>query len=139
MEGKMSDREKPIGHSHLLRSSPFPLVAGIVLIALGVLFLLDRAYVIRFARVFEVWWPSLLILWGVVNLATSRCRRWTGALVLITLGVIFQGETLHLAYWWEMERLWPVLLIAIGISILARRMAGRAENPAPPSQIEVKS
>jgi len=119
----MSDKEKPIGH----------FIAGIVLIALGVLFLLDRAYVVRFARVFEVWWPSLLILWGAVNLVTSRGRRWTGALVLITLGVIFQGETLHLAYWWEMERLWPVLLIAIGISILARRMIRRAENPAPPA------
>jgi hypothetical protein len=125
----MSERERPIGH----------FVAGIVLIALGVLFLLDRAYVIRFARVFEVWWPSLLILWGVVNLVTSRCRRWTGALVLITLGVIFQGETLHLAYWWEMERLWPVVLIAIGIGILARRVIGRAPSEAPPSQIELKS
>lgn len=121
--------EKPIGH----------FIAGIVLIALGVLFLLDRTYVIRFAQFFEVWWPSLLILWGVVNLAASRCRRWTGALVLITLGVIFQGEMLRWAYWWEMERLWPVLLIAIGISILARRMIRRAENPAPPSQIEAKS
>lgn len=124
----MSDG-KPIGH----------FIAGIVLIALGVLFLLDRAYVIRFAQFFEVWWPSLLILWGVVNLATSRGRRWTGALVLITLGVIFQGETLHLAYWWEMERLWPVLLIATGISILARRLAGRASSETPQSEIEAKT
>jgi len=124
----MSEKEKPIAH----------FVAGIVLIALGVLFLLDRAYVIQFARFFEMWWPSLLILWGVVILTASRCRRWTGALVLITLGLIFQGERLHWAYWWEMERLWPVLLIAIGISILARRIIGRTENQAPPSQIELK-
>jgi hypothetical protein len=121
-------KERPIGH----------FIAGIVLIALGVLLLLDRAYVIRFARVSEVWWPSLLILWGVVNLFASRGRRWTGALVLITLGLIFQGETLRLAYWWEMERLWPVILIAVGIGILSRRMMKRVENPAPPPQIEAK-
>lgn len=125
----MSDQEKPIGH----------FIAGIVLIALGVLFLMDRFYIVQFARIFEEWWPSLLILWGVVSLVASRGRRWTGALVLITLGVIFQGEVLGWAYWWEMERLWPVLLIAIGISILARRLAARAPSSAPPSQIEVKS
>lgn len=125
----MSDQEKPIGH----------FIAGIVLIALGALFLFDRSYVVRFARAFELWWPSLLILWGAVSLIASRGRRWTGALVLITLGIIFQGELLNWAYWWEMERLWPVILIAVGIGILARRMAGRAESPAPPSQIEVKS
>ena len=102
--------EKPIGH----------FIAGIVLIALGVLFLVDRAYVIRFAQFFEVWWPSLLILWGVVNLVGSRCRRWTGALVLITLGAIFQGETLHISvYGAEGE---PPREVTVDLTDAIRRM-----------------
>ena len=118
----MSD-ERPVG----------PLLAGIILIALGVLFLLDRFYAIRFAEFFHLWWPSLLILWGAVILVSSRRRHKTGALVLITLGLIFQGEMLHWAYWWEMDRLWPVLLIAIGVGVMLRRMSGRTQNGAPPS------
>jgi hypothetical protein len=115
--------ERPLG----------PLLAGIILIGLGVLFLLDRFYAIRFAEFFHLWWPSLLILWGAVILVSSRRRHKTGALILITLGFIFQGEMLHWAYWWEMDRLWPVLLIAIGIGVMLRRMSGRTQNGAPPS------
>lgn len=98
--------------------------AGVILITVGVLFLLDNMHVLAFRWVFHDWWPMLLILIGVVQLATRGMRRLTGPLVLITLGVLFQGEIFH---WWRFHELWPVLLIAIGASILMSRLRGPAE------------
>ena len=113
------------------------LVAGVVLIALGVLFLLDRFWLLDFSRFFRVWWPSLLILMGAVQLMTWRGRRVTGPLVLITLGVIFQIERLDLFYWWRMRYLWPLILIAVGVGLLVSRLSGRDWNGS--RGIEAKS
>jgi hypothetical protein len=100
---------------------------GIVLIALGTLFLLDRFWILDFSRFFRIWWPSLMILWGVVMLFTCRGRRLTGPLVLITLGVIFQIERLDLFYWWRMRQMWPLILIAVGVGLLISRLSGRGD------------
>jgi len=97
---------------------------GIILITLGILFLLDRMHVVAFWWIFRDWWPSLLILMGLVQLVT-RPRRWTGPLVLITVGVIFQIDRLDLFWWWSMRRMWPLILIAVGVGILFSRFQGR--------------
>jgi hypothetical protein len=102
--------------------------AGIILIALGVLFLLDRLWVLNFSWFFRTWWPSLMILWGAVLLFTCRGRRVTGPLVLITLGAIFQIERLDLFYWWRMRQMWPLILIAAGVGLLISRLSGRDWN-----------
>ena len=115
------------------------LIAGIVLIALGVLFLMDRFFVWQFAGIFRMWWPLLLILWGGVRLATTSERRWTGPLVLLTLGVIFQVQNLNLFYWWHIDRLWPAILIAVGFGILLRRLSRQPNGEPPAQQIEAKS
>ncbi|MBZ5521616.1 MAG: DUF5668 domain-containing protein [Acidobacteriia bacterium] len=49
-----------------------------------------------------------------------RARGLTGAVVLITLGVLFLLDNLQVLYF---DRIWPVILIVIGLSILARRNA----------------
>lgn len=99
--------------------------AGIILIALGVLFLLDRFWLLDFSRFFRIWWPSVLILIGAVQLITWRGRRrLTGPLVLITLGVIFQVERLDLFSWWRMRQMWPLILIAVGVGLLISRLGG---------------
>lgn len=98
---------------------------GLILITLGVLFLLDRMQVLTFWWIFRDWWPSLLILLGVVQLFTCR-RRFTGPLVLITIGIIFQIDRLNLFWWWSMGRMWPLILIAVGVGILFTRFQGRS-------------
>jgi len=124
----MTDRDRATGQ----------LWAGLVLIALGVLFLLDRFHVLAFAWIFREWWPSLLILLGAVQLVTCRGRRWTGPLVLITLGVIFQVQNLGWFYWWRMRNLWPAILIAVGVGVLIRRMQHRGDWHSS-NRIEAKS
>jgi hypothetical protein len=97
------------------------LLPGVVLIALGVLFLADRFFFINFTWFFRTWWPMLLIGFGVLNLV-NRPHRPIGPLVLITFGVIFQVDRLNYFPWWSMHRMWPVILIVIGVAMLISRL-----------------
>ncbi len=45
----------------------------------------------------------------------------TGAIVLIALGVLFLLDNLGLFHWHWMGRMWPIILIAIGVWLFARR------------------
>jgi len=112
--------------------------AGILLIVLGALFLLDQFNVLAFQRFFSDWWPSLLILVGAYKLIDCPRGRWTGPLVLIALGVIFQLQELRVFWWARMGRLWPLILIAVGVGILINRMQ-RGEAPPHPADNEAKT
>jgi hypothetical protein len=104
---------------------------GLILIALGALFLADNFFNFNFSWVFRTWWPTLLIAFGMLQLI-NRPHRPVGALILIGLGVIFQVNRLHLFPWWSMRRLWPVILIVIGVGMLLSRLQRGAFGPAPP-------
>ena len=107
------------------------LLPGVVLIALGLLFLADRFYYINFSWFFRTWWPMLLIGFGVLQLV-NRPHRPIGGLILIALGVIFQVDRLDYFSWWSMRRLWPVILIVIGVGMLVARLQ-RSAFGSPPS------
>lgn len=96
--------------------------AGVILIALGVLFLFDQMDLFHFPWVVARWWPSLLILFGVLRLMSGTRRGWAGPFVLIAIGVILQGQMLDWFWWWHMGRLWPLILIAVGAGILVKRL-----------------
>ena len=116
------------------------LIAGIVLIVLGGLFLMDRLFYFHFGHFFRIWWPSLLILLGALKLVQHPGRRMAGPLVLITLGVIFLVDNLDVISWWRMSNLWPLILIAVGVGMMMGRLKPRsATGPTEPPTIEVKS
>lgn len=48
---------------------------GIVLIAIGVLLLLDNMYVVDFGEIFHTYWPVLLIIWGLRMFARRSSSR----------------------------------------------------------------
>jgi len=121
------------------------LIAGIILISLGALFLLDRFYAFRFGHFFGVWWPALLIFLGVWKLVERQGRRMAGPLVLITIGAIFLVDNLNLIWWWRFDRLWPLILIAVGVGLMLGRLRHHGDTQPPgaappgPPTIEVKS
>ena len=105
------------------------LLPGIILIALGVLFLADRFFYINFSWYFRTWWPTLLIAFGVLQLM-NRPHRPVGALILIGIGAIFQVDRLGFFPWWSMHHMWPVILIVIGAAMLIARLQPRNGLPA---------
>jgi hypothetical protein len=96
----------------------------LLLVALGVIFLLKNIG----ALTGDVWgnllnlWPVLLIVWGL-DVIFKR-EGFVGAVLLIGLGIVFLLSNLGyltLNIWEMVIRLWPILLVAIGLDIAIGR------------------
>lgn len=99
--------------------------AGAVLIALGLLFLLDQT-------VFGAWsildfWPLILIAIGIARIA-EPWRRWSG-LRLIALGALFQAITLNL-FGLDWHNGWPLILVIVGVVMIGRSLTGEEHRCA---------
>lgn len=104
-------------------SGPRPRVLiGLLLVAIGALFLLDNFTDWHFPR--EILWPVILIVFGVVNLVRRGSGRWLGG-ILTLLGVVFLLDALDVLTFQMRDRwrLWPLVLLVIGVRMLlgARR------------------
>src|SRR5687767_7717245 len=96
-----------------------PVFFGVVLLALGGLFLLDNLNIVESRSVWRSFWPLLLIAWGASRLLAGDIRRFfpwlaVGAGTLLLANRLF-GFPLDLA-----RVFWPVVLIALGAHILYR-------------------
>jgi hypothetical protein len=97
---------------------------GVLLVALGLLFLADQADWLDFGDAIRTWWPAILIVIGLSQLLGPSGSRLSGG-VLIAIGAAFLLE--HLGYLpVSVWKLWPLLLIAFGLSMMTR---GRTPRP----------
>ncbi|MGH9393281.1 MAG: LiaF transmembrane domain-containing protein, partial [Terriglobales bacterium] len=107
------------------------LFAPLLLILLGVIFLLIQFGYLPPDRAWAFFWPFIFIFFGVRMLGGRQ--PWLGV-VGIAVGVALAGTPL--GYWnLDVGRLWPVLLILCGLSLLARpgwpsRQRGRRRDLA---------
>jgi predicted membrane protein len=114
---------------------------GAIVVAIGFLLLLDNLRIVRFHDVWQ-YWPVLLVAWGVSRIVDSRAPSgwiWGGVVTLVgafflldNLGIL---DTLGIRVF-DWEVVWPVLLIAFGVSVLVRaveRQGMRAGGPGYPS------
>jgi Domain of unknown function (DUF5668)/B-box zinc finger len=107
-----------------VESKNIPAVA-VILIGLGVLFLLHTMNIFEFGL--DRFWPLLLIFFGGWMLTRQlgfigvcrgcqcdrcRMRRITGPAILLTVGILFQLQTLNVV---DFDRTWPAILLVIGI------------------------
>lgn len=99
---------------------------GTVLIALGVLFLVGQFVP---GITWGTMWPAFIILLGVIQIVTPDPRDGWGILRVedgigtVILGSVLLGNTTGLISWdvWRtLLYLWPVVLIAIGISMIGK-------------------
>ena len=107
-----------------MASGPRIPFSGILLVVFGALFLADQLGAVKFGAVFAKYWPSLLVLAGVLNLI-ERPASLFGPIALIIV-----GSALLLANFGYLEidslwRLWPVVLIALGLNILFSNARGK--------------
>ena len=106
------------------------LFSGLILIAVGVLFLLDRLHIVHFGWVIGHYWPVFVAALGVRSLL--RGRIWNG-LWFLAVAAWMQMSVLHI-YGLTFGSSWPLLLIAYGAGMVIRAAidsAKRREARAP--------
>jgi len=98
----------------------------LMLIAIGLLFLLDRLRIEDFGDLMRMYWPCIIILFGISHLLRFETV-WSGVW-LVTVGVWLQMAHLHL-FGLTFKNSWPLFLIAIGSGITLRALlAAPKEN-----------
>ena len=95
---------------------------GVLVIAIGVLFLVDKAGIAELDGLLD-WWPSLIILYGAWRLIANRFRSLFLPLLLIFGGVVLQLRELDTAD--VFSTIWPAFLIALGVAIVIGGMRSR--------------
>ncbi len=116
--GHPVDRRRPAGNIGRI-------LLGLVVIALGSLFLLDSAGVLDAGTTIDHWWPVVIVVLGALQLA-QRPTSVVGPLVLIAAGaglLLFTTDTVEGDVW---NYVWPVAVIAVGIAVLTHWRGARS-------------
>jgi lia operon protein LiaF len=97
---------------------------GIVLVAVGVVFLLNQTGVTTFdiGDLFKTFWPVFIILFGLQGLLIQRAGGFWWNPIVIMIGVIFLGRNLGWFTWNVGDMfslLGPVALILFGVNMMA--------------------
>jgi hypothetical protein len=99
-------------------------ILGVLVIGMGLLFLLDNLAIWDFTRAIQ-FWPMAFILVGVIKLFdTSSADGYFLGAVLILVGVLMMMSRLGYIYF-SWRTIWPLLLIALGGSVLYKAVTGR--------------
>ena len=111
---------------------------GLLLVLIGVLFLLDQFDVLSFGSLMATWWPAILLFVGALKF---RGGDQTSGLVLLILGGVFLLANLDVIRWSAIGRMWPILLILVGLFIAFghRRFFGSFSGEITDDQFEVRA
>ena len=103
---------------------PGQVILGVVVIAMGLLFLLDNLGILDFHGAIR-FWPMVFLLVGVIKLADtgSPNGRFLGVL-LILVGAMMTLHRLGFLYF-SWRTMWPLLLILFGGMVVFRAISGR--------------
>ncbi len=103
------------------------LVPGLVMIAVGTMFLLERFGYVSTGQVLRLW-PLLVISAGLARLVRPGCGRPN--IFLLLVGIWLQISTLEL-FGLGFGDSWPLLIIFVGASLVFdAAIAGRFGEPA---------
>lgn len=103
-----------------MKDSLARIITGVVVLAFGAGALLDTFNVIDFWPFIGTWWPALVILAGIVVLINDK-RQYILAIVLGLFGILVLMDNLEAIEVNIFQLFWPIIIIAIGISILVNR------------------
>ena len=56
----------------------------------------------------------------------KRRSRWIGGLILIFLGLLFLARNFF--HWFDLGKLWPLILVIIGLAVMAGSLGGKKEK-----------
>ena len=104
-------------------------LVGFVLIALGVLFLLDQSDVLDSGDLIADWWPIVFVVAGFLYLSFSPRHVMVPA-VLIIVGLALLARSLDFVPDWVQTVFWPLVLVAIGLWVMLREWPGCDRRPS---------
>jgi len=102
-------------------------LTGIIVIAVGIGFLLGTLNIFDVRGTLGTWWPSLLVIVGLLMLINNR-RNYLWALLIAGVGAILQLNRLDIISANPWEFFWPLLIILVGGSILFRRSGVHSDD-----------
>jgi predicted membrane protein len=94
---------------------------GILIIGLGLGFLLDSLNVLQFGQFITTWWPSIIIIVGLLSLISNR-RQFLWPLLIVAAGVLLQLQKLNVIQVNAWRVIWPLAIIFFGLSLLFSRL-----------------
>ena len=94
--------------------------AGLVLIVIGGLFLLDRLGEFDFGTMLSRYWPVIFFLIGISTLISNGFRRIGSALFFFLLGGVFLAMEFDLLGEDIWNYIWPAAIILVGLWLLVR-------------------
>ena len=93
------------------------LIAGALLLLVGLLFLMQNLGWTRAGRLGD-YWPLLLVWVGLTRMfAPRRGRHFATGAVIFALGVLFQLDRLDLVSF-SLHEVWPLFLILAGVALI---------------------
>lgn len=101
------------------------LYVGSVIVAVGVILLLDNLDVVEASDVFGSWWPVFVIVAGLL-MWVANPRRWAAPLIVTVVGVSLLLSSLDIVDVGEF--LWPAVLVLVGLLVIFR--FGSRDRPA---------
>lgn len=101
------------------------ILLGLVVIAVGVLFLLDSAGVLDAGEAIADWWPAALVALGLLELS-ERPHGVISSLVLVAAGAVLLLFTTGVLDEDSWDTIWPLAVIAGGLLVLTRWRGGGA-------------
>jgi predicted membrane protein len=102
------------------RTSQGRIFWGLILIAIGVLFLLDQMGELDFGYLFSRYWPAIFILIGISILLGNNFQNAGPGIFFILFGAFFLLMRIRVFHYTAWHYFWPILIIGIGIWILAK-------------------
>jgi len=111
------------------RSYSWSFIFGALIVAAGLVLLLDQQGLINADRVFSYFWPVVLIAAGSVMLIDGRgCGgRAIWGITLLTIGALLVLENLGIAHI-RFDTIWPLIIIGVGV-LMIWQAAGPRTRP----------
>jgi hypothetical protein len=101
------------------RSYSWSFTFGALIVAAGVVLLLDQQGIINADRVFSYFWPVIMIAAGSAMLIDCRGRGGRGfwGIWLLAIGLILMLENLGVAHI-RFDMVWPIIVIGVGVLMI---------------------